>query len=394
MVKRAVILILIGATGVALYLFSDLESLSSAILSMSGTYLLFLLLLLLGNEIVKGWRWAYLLRASGLDISLFDGITSYLGSQAATAIPGGSLLGARLAREHGNMRTSEAVSGFVGQAVADLWGVSALAVAGILLTQQRHIQLLIPGFTLIASAVLIAVVRSSRLRNWTFSVARRWKITRRFLPDQEGFLTRSAALMRPKTLLTTTCFSIASTAMAAVMLLIIVRTLTVRGMSFDESIYTHSVSILTRMAVPIPGGYGVSDISLTGMLNFIGIGLARAAFIAIAVRSIGLIFRTCLGLLVLIVRYPAILIGPLGSPQATAVEAQQLAQRRQLSWVGRLIVAIRFRGHYDQLESGRPNTHTQQQAHVPAQVPPQSPQQSTHPSKRSDISKSHVHSGD
>jgi len=382
-VKRAIILVLIAATGVALYRFTDLESLSSAILSMSGTALLLLLFLLFANSIIQGGRWAFLLRASGLKIRYRDGITSFLGSQAATAIPGGSLLSARLAREHGNMRTSEAVSGFVGQAVGDLWGVSALAVAGILLTEQRHIQLFIPGIALIASAVLIAVARSARLRNWTFSVARRWRITRRFLPDQEGFLTRSAALMRPKTLLITTCFSIVSTAMAALTLLIIVRTLTVRGMSIDESIYTHSLSILTRMAVPIPGGYGVSDISLTGMLNYIGIGLARAAFIAIAIRSIGLIFRTCLGLLVLIVRYPAILVGPVASPQLAAVEARQLAAREELSWFGRLVVAIRFRGHYDKLESFNAQAH----AHATVQA-------SEHSPGHRDVSSSHIQSGD
>jgi len=40
----------------------------------------------------------------------------------------------------------------------------------------------------------------------------------------------------------------------------------------------------------------------------------RAAFIAIAYRTINLIFRTFLGLLVLIARYPYLLVGPLRIP--------------------------------------------------------------------------------
>jgi hypothetical protein len=69
--------------------------------------------------------------------------------------------------------------------------------------------------------------------------------------------------------------------------------------------------MVARQIIPVPGGLGISDASLAGVLNFIGIGLARAAFIALAYRTVGLIFRTALGLLVLVARYPYLIVGPL-----------------------------------------------------------------------------------
>lgn len=313
--KRAVILLLVIASGVAFFAFANLESMSSAIFSMSGESLLLLIAMLAVAELIAGLRWAFFLRASRLDIRVIDGLTSFIASQAATAIPGGSLLSARLAEEHGRVRMHQAAASLVGQQIADVYALSLLAATAILLTEQRPVQLLIPGAAVLVAIAAVAGIRSRRLGAWLSCAFKRWRLTRRYLPHEAEFFEHSAALMRPRTLGIGTALSLLTTMLSAVILLLITDTLTQRGISPSEALYTHSLSVVARLAVPIPGGIGVSDASLTGMLNFVGIGLARATFIALAFRSIGLLFRTAFGLLILIARYPHLIIGTVRIPE-------------------------------------------------------------------------------
>lgn len=337
--KRAVILILIAAAIVALFVITDLESMSSAILSMPGEMFLALVALLVLNELVKGLRWAFFLRAARLDIRMVDGLSSYLAAQAATAIPGGSMLGARLAQEHGQVRMHQAASGLVGQALVDVWGISLLAAGAIFLTGQRPAQLLVPGIGVLLSLVVFTGLRSPRLRCAGIGFFGRWRVTRRFLPLEEDFLKHAATLMRSRTLAIGALFSVASTVLSALILLVITAALTDRGMTGGEAIYAHTVSVATRLVVPVPGGYGIGDASLAGMLNYIGIGLARATFIALAYRSVGVLFRTFLGLLILLARYPYLLVGPIDMPRPQPVGVRRWAPRPLARRVGLALVA-------------------------------------------------------
>lgn len=332
--KRTIILLLMLAALVALFVGADLESMSSAILTMPGEMFLALVMLLIGSEVLKGLRWAFLLRAARLQIRVRDAVMSYLAAQAASALPGGSVLSARLAQEHGHVRMHQAASGLVGETVADMWALSLLASAAILITQQAPAQLVAPSFVFLIGWVIVFGVRSPRLRHWGMSLLGRWRLTRRFLPEEADFLHHSATLMRGRTLAIAAGLSVTVTILSALILLILTTTLTVRGMTIGEALYVHSLSVATRMVIPVPGGYGVGDAGLAGMLNYIGIGLARATFIAISYRSVGILFRTFFGLLFLITRYPQVLIGPLDVPRHQPVGARRWAPRplvRQLS---------------------------------------------------------------
>jgi uncharacterized membrane protein YbhN (UPF0104 family) len=326
MKKRLIILILVVASGVAFFLVADLESLSSAIFSMPAESMLALVLLLIANEIIKGFRWAYFLNASQLDIRPIDGVTSYLAAQAATALPGGSMLSARLAQEHGHVRLYQAAAGLVGQAVADIFALGVTAAVAILLTDQRLFQLAIPILALVVAFGAIALIRSDRLAHWVTGFLERWRITRRFLPEEEDFRTHSAILMHTRVMVTGAAFSIATTLISTGVLLTLVNALTERGVSPGEALYAHSLSTVARMVVPVPGGFGVSDGSLAGLLNFIGIGFASATFIALSYRTVGVIFRTFFGLLVLLARYPYLLVGPLSVPSARPVRLPRRAR--------------------------------------------------------------------
>jgi uncharacterized membrane protein YbhN (UPF0104 family) len=327
--KRIIIILITIGSAVAFVLFANLESLSSAVFSMPTSSLLLLVTLLAGNELLKGMRWSYLLRSSHLRIRRVDAITSYLASQAATALPGGSVLSARLAEEHGQIRMHQAISSLVAQVIADFFSPAAIAFVAILLTGQEPLQVVMPAVTVGIGFACIAVIRSRRIAHFVTHLLARWRLTRRFVPEEYDFWEHSALLMRPRVMLNTVGIGIVSTIISAITLWIITNAMTDRGVTFDEALYAHSFSVVARHIIPVPSGIGVSDASLAGVLNFIGIGLARATFIALAYRTIGMIFRTFLGLLVLIARYPYLVVGSLRVPAQNPVVVAQLAQERQ-----------------------------------------------------------------
>jgi hypothetical protein len=83
-------------------------------------------LLVAGAELLKGFRWALLLRASGLPITVRDGVISYRGAQLLLAVPGGPIVSVRLAGEHGTIRTAQAAASIIAERVPDIVEVECL----------------------------------------------------------------------------------------------------------------------------------------------------------------------------------------------------------------------------------------------------------------------------
>ena len=313
--KRLIVIALIIAVAIFFYVVADLEAMSSAILSMSAEAVFVLFLLLLANEIVKGLRWAFFLRASGLDISTWDSLMSYLAAQAGTALPGGSLIGARLAQEHGNVKMRQATASLVAQTFADAFALSLMATIAIIATAQRNIQMFIPILTIIGAVLVIHVLRNRPLGDRVIAFLGKYRLTRRAVPQSDDFRDYVAVLMNYPTLLLGSIYSLGATILSTAILLVLAVSLTERGLHPFESLYAHAFSTVARVLVPVPGGYGVSDGSLTGLLNYLGIGLAMSAFVALAYRTVIMVFRTIFGALVLVARYPHLLVGQLRVPQ-------------------------------------------------------------------------------
>jgi uncharacterized membrane protein YbhN (UPF0104 family) len=232
-------------------------------------------------------------------------------------------MSARLAEEHGQIRMYQAISSLVAQVIGDFFSPAVLAIIAILLTGQPPLQIIIPIITIMIGFGCIAVVRSRRIAFGLTNFLQRWRLTRRFVPEEADFWEHSALLMKPRVMLNTINIGIVSTVISAITIWIITDALTDRGISFNEALYAHSFSVVARHVIPVPSGIGISDASLAGVLNYIGIGLARATFIALAYRTIGVIFRTFLGLLVLVARYPYLIVSSLRVPAQSPVLAPE-----------------------------------------------------------------------
>ncbi|HYI15917.1 MAG TPA: hypothetical protein VEX37_11040, partial [Thermomicrobiales bacterium] len=98
-----------------------------------------------------------------------------------------------------------------------------------------------------------------------------------------------------------------TTGLAITSLYLLVNGLTFTGISALQAIYVHSFSESAATVIPSPGGIGVIDSSMAGLLNSLSIGWIRATFVVLTIRSIDLLFKTVFGSLMLVLFYHRLL---------------------------------------------------------------------------------------
>jgi hypothetical protein len=234
-------------------------------------------------------------------------MTSYLAGMSAGALPGAAWLPPRLAQEHGNIRMREAAAGLFVGFVADMIAISLLAWASMFAMRLEGPRFLLPTAGFVFAGVLIAMGRSERLWYWVDRFLARWRLTRRLLPKEADIHQRVRALMRPSVIARGVGFCIATTTLSTLVLIVLANALTFRGVSPLEALYVLSASENAAIVIPIPGGIGISDSSMAGLLNSMSIGWVRATFVVLTVRSVDLLFKTVVGTFFLITCYHRLL---------------------------------------------------------------------------------------
>ncbi len=305
--RRLVFFIIVIAAVIAVARFVDFSTFWSAITGLSTETLIAVIALMSVSAIVKGLRWAFYLRAAKLDISWRNGMTSYLAGMSAGALPGGSWLPARLAQEHGNVHMREAASGLFVGFVADSLGISLLAYVGMLLVHQPGGRFALPISGLVIASTLIAMGRSERVWKFIARLLSRSRLTRGWIPKEADIQQRVSTLMRPSVIARGVAFCVTTTLLAVAMFYVLANALTFTGIGAREALFVHSVSESAAMVIPIPGGYGISDSSMAGLMGSLGIGWVRATFVVLAIRSFDLLFKTIVGSIMLVVFYRPLL---------------------------------------------------------------------------------------
>lgn len=337
--RRLIFFIIVIAAIIAIVRFVDFGTFLTAIRGMPTTTLVAVIALMAASAIVKGLRWAFYLRAAQLDISWRDGVTSYLAGMSAGALPGGSWLPARLAQEHGNVHMREAASGLFVGFVADSLGISLLAYAGMLLVHQPGGRFALPIFGLVIASTLIAMGRSERVWKFIARLLSRSRFTRGWIPKEADIQQRVAALMRASVISRGVAFSVTTTLLAVAMFYLLANALTFTGVGAREALFIHAVSESAAMVIPIPGGYGISDSSMAGLMGSVGIGWVRATFVVLAIRSFDLLFKTIVGAVMLVIFYHGLLASVLKVRRRARVAWHY---GRRMTWHGLRLTGIGY----------------------------------------------------
>ncbi len=305
--RRTILILFATAVVAAAIFYVDFSTLWSALAGLSSTTIVLLFILLFTGALIKSVRWAYYLRAANLDIRWRDAMTTYLAGMAAGAIPGGSWLPARLSQEHGSVRMRQAASGIFVGFVADMIALALLAAIAIVVTSEPRARLFIPGAAIVLAVLLVAMGRSERLWYFVDRLLARSRFTRGLLPKEADIHQKVSAVMHADVIMRGVAFSIAATAVSITILYLLVNDLTFTGISVLQSVYVHSFSESAATVIPSPGGIGVIDSSMAGLLNSLSIGWVRATFVVLTIRSVDLLFKTVFGSIMLVIFYHRLL---------------------------------------------------------------------------------------
>jgi glycosyltransferase 2 family protein len=116
-------------------------------------------------------------------------------------------------------------------------------------------------------------------------------------------------LLRPRPLVCGVAFSLAVTAASAFVLVALVDDLSSASLQVGDALVALALSTLAGLVSLVPGGWGVADGSLSGLLSTFGVGAGVAFSVALVYRFLDSIFRTLIGMVVLFARYRALFFG-------------------------------------------------------------------------------------
>lgn len=306
--RRLILVVIAIAAVAALARFADLSILTTAFTDMSSGSLLLLMSFLLLGAIVKSVRFAFYLRAAKLDIRWRDGMSSYLAALSVAALPGGGWLSARLAQEHGHVRMRQAATAMYVSFVGDAIAVSVLAYGILLYAREPAIRFIVPGAGVVFAIFLVTMGRSQRVWDMVSRLLAKKRFTQRLLPQEEDVHARILAVMQLRVIVGGVLFSMTTTLVSALTLWVLVGGLTFRGISYFEGVTIMAMSEATAIVIPVPSGIGVSDTSMAAQLNVLAIGFLRATYVALAYRSMDLLFKTVFGTTVLVLLYNRLLM--------------------------------------------------------------------------------------
>lgn len=266
--------------------------------------LLLCALLLVGNEFLKGARWAVFLHAGRVRIGVWDAISTHIASQAINVLPANEWLAARLVDEHrGGTRRSQmaqATPAIILRWICDVVALALIATVGTAYYRGFTPLTLLPVPVVVAVAALLRAKRPAR---WVARRLARWERTRGLVRSETQFHRAAVLLIRPRPLLAGVALSCGTTTVAALTLYTLARSTGSTAFGLPQALVTQALAALAAMFSFIPNGFGVIDGSIAGWMYAFGMGVGELTFVTVAVRLLNIVVRTAVGIAMVLTRY-------------------------------------------------------------------------------------------
>jgi len=273
------VILLAVAVYVGLGIYSDLEKLLKAFISFNWTFLVVIVILTLINYFVRFLKWHYLLNRI-VDVNAKESLWVFLSGFIMTITPGklGEIWRAWLLKEIEGINVSKTIPVVLTDRLTDVIGLTTLALLGIL-TYGRGMYLAVIVFG--GFLCFIIFLRSQALSNFLIS-----KLENRFLQyssDVKLFHESLLRLVRVRELLLASFLASFSWFFECLGLYVAV-------IGFDDQIsilqavFAFSFSSVAGALSMVPGGIGVAEASITGLLQYFGMSLEVAVASTLIIR--------------------------------------------------------------------------------------------------------------
>jgi len=284
---------------------SDARSVGTALRSFPLTTLAAVIALTLGCYSARSVRWHYLVRLMGGRIGAWDAVFIQLSGMTMTVTPGkvGEVLKAYLARETVGLPMARGIALVFSERLADVVAVTALSTGAVGLFANSGPALATAVAALVAG---IAILSSARVHDLALRVASRQRWMQRHKDSAAEVSQTVRATLGLKPLVVSVVISAVAWSCEGVAFALTIRALGFEGLSVPAAVAVYAVSTLVGAFTFLPGGIGLTEASLAGLLVASGMAAGSASAATLLIRLVTLWFGVALGWLVLASR-PAML---------------------------------------------------------------------------------------
>lgn len=295
------------AAGVAVYvafsIWADARNVGRALaefrwsIALAGFGLAFL------NYLVRFGRWHYYLKVLGLDqVPAGHSFLVFLAGFSLTVTPGklGEVVKALLLRESHGIAAARTAPIVIAERFTDLAGLLLLACVGVF-SFKTDLRFLAAGAGLVGLGLVVVSV--SPIAAFFLRLSARVPLVRRLTAKLEEAYETTAALLRPRPLVLGVALSTVSWFFECAAFWAVVRGFPSASVDLQPATFIYASMTVAGALSFLPGGLGVTEAGMLGMLAELGTGCGRSVATAatFVTRLCTLWFAVFIGLAALIV---------------------------------------------------------------------------------------------
>ncbi len=264
--KRLVgVMILAVAVVGAMVFYGDLDAMLESLASVTLPTVALALLLATGNYVIRFARWHYYLHRLDLHIPLAESARIFFAGFSMTVTPGkvGEVLKSVLLRESVGAPVADTLPIIVVERITDLAGLVLLLSVGSLVLPMGKPVAAVSGLLVLA---IIVACMSRPLGDALLRVMGRVPALARFVPTARRLYDSLFLLSSPGALFVGVSSSTLAWGLQCLSLYLIVGSFGALSMSLQESLFAYAMPLLAGTVAMLPGGLGVAEASMTGIL--------------------------------------------------------------------------------------------------------------------------------
>lgn len=294
------IFVIVGA--IILYaiflLLSDVSLILSKIPNLKTEYLPIILILIPSSWLFLFLRWNLLLKNSNIKIPLKENIKIYFAGFALAVTPGkfGELIKSQIMKTKFDVPHRTTSSLVLVERLYDLAGAIVVSFIGILLIGIG--EYVIAGASIVLISIFV-MISSKKLFQNVLKIIGKIKFTQKYtVPLSESYETIQTST-KGKIVFTSILTTSAYWLLESLGVYFILLSFDINLLNYVHVIATYTSSLILGAASFIPGGLGVVEGSLVGLLNFQGVDISDAFVLVVLIRLFTLWYSVIIGFIAL-----------------------------------------------------------------------------------------------